>query len=292
MFVVVLSGEFTILCYQSCLQLTNFYQVLNNKLGLNAFTFTTQYLVMKSILFFLLCSASMVSQNFLSGKVVLETPTLEKIYILNFSAKKETVADNQGFFKIAAQPYDTLVVSGVNIKGIQIVLKPTDFSADLFFVKLKSQPYVLDEVVVQNFPRINAVDLGIVSGKTKKYTPAERRLKVASESSVLGNTDGTTGGSIGIDPLFNAISGRTAMLEKIVEVEKKEKLQGRLQQMFSEEFYTKVLRLPLEYIKGFTIYALDDKDIVALLNTKKTKLVENLLKEKVMNYLEIINAKE
>lgn len=234
----------------------------------------------------------MFSQSVLKGKVIVDVTSLDKIYIVNYSNKSETVADSQGYFKILAKPKDTLVISGVTIKGRQFVLKQEDFSDDLFFARVKSQPYVLDEVLVRNYPHINAVDLGIIPRNTKTYTPAERKLKVAKASVLKGNTDGSTGVSIGVDPLLNAISGRIAILEKELEIEQKEKLQQKLEVLFSEEFYTKVLHLPAEYIKGFVIYVLDDKNIAGLLKAKKTKLVENLLKEKVMNYLEIINVQK
>ncbi|MCL9804756.1 hypothetical protein NAT51_04435 [Flavobacterium amniphilum] len=226
----------------------------------------------------------------MKGKIVMEAPSVNKIYIVNYSEKKETIADEQGYFKIMAKPKDTLVVSGVNVQGKQIVLKEKDFSEELFFIKLRLQPYVLDEVIVRNYPHINAVDLGIIPRDTKTYTPAERKLKTASGLAVKGNADGTTGASIGVDPLLNAISGRTALLQKELEVERKEKLQRKLESLFSEKFYTEVLELPLEYVKGFVIYALDDVNVTRLLNAKKTKLVENLLKEKVMNYLQIIDG--
>lgn len=245
---------------------------------------------MRIVLFFLLFASVAFSQNVLKGKVVMDSPTLNRVYIANYSNKNETVADNQGYFKILAKPKDTLVISGINIKGKQIVLKASDFSEDLFFVKLKLMPYVLDEVIVQNYPHINAVDLGIIPKDRKTYTPAERKLKVANGLGLSGNTDGSTGGSFSLDPLFNALSGRTAMLKKELEVEKKEKLQRRLEQLFSEKFYTETLHLPAEYIKGFVIYVLDDENITKLVNVKKTKLVENLLKEKVMRYLEMIHA--
>lgn len=245
---------------------------------------------MRIVLFFLLFASVAFSQNVLKGKVVMDSPTLNRVYIANYSNKNETVANNQGYFKILAKPKDTLVISGINIKGKQIVLKASDFSEDLFFVKLKLMPYVLDEVIVQNYPHINAVDLGIIPKDRKTYTPAERKLKVANGLGLSGNTDGSTGGSFSLDPLFNALSGRTAMLKKELEVEKKEKLQRRLEQLFSEKFYTETLHLPAEYIKGFVIYVLDDENITKLVNVKKTKLVENLLKEKVMRYLEMIHA--
>ncbi len=247
---------------------------------------------MRIVLLFLMVSSLAFSQQVLKGKVVLDVPTRNKIYIVNYSSKNETVANEQGYFKILAQPNDTLIVSGINIKGRQIVLKSKDFSEDLFFVKLKQLPYVLEEVIVQNYPHINAVDLGIIPSATKTYTPAERKLKAASGLALSGNTDGTTGGSFSLDPLFNAFFGRTAMLEKELQVEIKEKLQRKLEQLFTEKFYTETLNLPEQYIKGFVIYVLDDQNLTRLLKAKKSKLVENLLKEKVMQYLQIIDARE
>ena len=70
----------------------------------------------------------------------------------------------------------------------------------------------LDEVKVQK-SNIDAVSLGILTKPGKVYTPAERRLKTATGLYASANAGTMMGGSVGLDPLINWISGRTALLK-------------------------------------------------------------------------------
>ena len=102
---------------------------------------------------------------------------------------------------------------------------------------------------------------GILSSPAKKYTKAERHLKTAGDfkpNLLVGL--GILGGALPIDPIINAISGRTKMLKKEVLVEREESLLATLKELFADEYqcYTKELSIAPDHIKGFQLYAVQD----------------------------------
>jgi hypothetical protein len=145
----------------------------------------------------------------------------------------------------------------------------------------------LDEVVVRQYKNINAVSLGIISANTKHYSPAERKLMAASGTDLKGNTDGSMGASASLDPLFNWMSGRTAMLEKELEVEKKETLLQKIENQFGIDYFTEKLKIPKEFVKGFWYYIVEETRFVSALNAKNKTMATFILAELAVNYLEL-----
>jgi hypothetical protein len=230
---------------------------------------------MKQILFLLftvlLFFQSSFSQTLLKGKVISDASNLGEIYVTNLTTNVKIITDSSGLFSIEAKPSQVLVFSGLKIERKALNLKSIDFSIDLLSVKVYPKATQLEEVVIKNYPQITAASLGIVSKNVKTYTPAERKLMAESSG-------------IGIMQLINTINGRTKELKKNVEVEKKEKLLDKLSTLFEEEFYTKTLKIPSQYIKGFQIFAIDDKRLVASLNKNESKLIPLLLTELSSTY--------
>ncbi|WP_394758118.1 hypothetical protein [Flavobacterium sp.] len=251
---------------------------------------------MKQILFlvfsFLFLSQCVSSQILLKGKVISEASNLEGIHVINLTNEKSALTEKSGFFSILAKPMDTLMFSGMQVKGMQIVLKQSDFSESLFFMRLKQQVNMLDEVYIKNYPEINAVSLGIIPKGTKSYTPAQRRLRTATAPFASIEAGGMAGGSVGLDPLLNWISGRTAMLKKELEVEKKERLQAKIDNLYEEYFFTETLKIPSQYVKGFQMYVSDDERLIASIKSKNKTMTTFLLGELAQKYLLITFPKK
>lgn len=223
----------------------------------------------------LLFSQSVFSQTLLKGKVISDASSLGEIYVTNLSTDVKTMTDNDGLFSIEAKPNQVLVFSGLKIERKVLNLKSIDFSIDFLFVNVYPKATQLEEVVIKNYPEINAVSLGIISKNVKTYRPAERKLMAESSG-------------IGIGQLINAINGRTKELKKNIEVEKKEKLLNKLSTLFEDEFYTKTLKIPFEYIKGFQVFAIDDKKLAVSLNKNETKIIPFLLTELSSKYNDLL----
>jgi hypothetical protein len=231
------------------------------------------------IFFFSLGIQIVVSQKLLTGKVMVDGALIENVNVAN-SANNTSVSTNQeGAFAIPVNIGDALVFSSVNLETKRKVIDAEDLTEAFIVVKMSASIIPLKEVKVNENTGITAENLGIIPQGQKKYSPAERRLHEAT----------TGGGLVPLNPILNAISGRTTMLKKEVVAEKKERLLLRLDGWFEEKFYTNSLKIPQEYIKGFHYFLIEDTDFVRALKAKNKTLTKFLMSKLSLNYKETIS---
>ena len=130
--------------------------------------------------------------------------------------------------------------------------------------------------------------------KMKKLVALAMSLTMAFSLVACGNSDASAnagtmmGGSISADPLLNWFSGRTKMLKKNLAVEKKEMYLKQLENMFTNDFYVSKLKIPLEYVKGFEYYAVENESFVKILKSNNIATTTFLIGELAIKYKEII----
>lgn len=243
------------------------------------------------VLILFLLFQSGYSQILLKGKVISDASNLDEIQVINLVNGESTTTENGGFFSILAKANDILMFSGMQIKGTQVVLKQSDFTENLFFMRLKQQITMLDDVYIKDYPEINAVSLGIIAKGIRTYTPAQRRLRTAEKFKWYSPLLIPLGG-MSVDGLINQISGRTSLLKKELKVENKEKLQVKIDNLYEEAFFTETLKIPAEYIKGFQIYVIDDPRLIASIKAKNRTMTTFLLGELAEKYKQITFPKK
>ena len=206
------------------------------------------------------------------GKVVSDAADIEGIYVFNLKNKQATTTQKGGYFLIEGTIGDTLTLSGFQLKATKIALTQQNYTKELFFVKMEALVSYLDEVKINQYQNINALSLGILQKPAKEYTVAERRLFSAN-----------SGG--GIDGLLNLISGRTKMLKKGIEVEKKEMALEKIDNLFDEKYFVETLKIPKDKIKGFEYYCVEDAKFNSVLRSKNKTMVKFLLIDLARNFL-------
>lgn len=228
---------------------------------------------------------SQVQNNIvINGQISSNASYLEGVYVVNAQTEVMSTTNDLGVFSIAAKPGETLIFSSIQFKENRVLLTAENFSDINFTVKLSMVMHQLQEVVVKNYSGINAVSLGIIPSGQKSYTEAERKLHTATDLDAHVGL----GGSVSMDPLLNALSGRSAMLKKEVAVEKKEFFMKLLERMFTLDHFVDRLKIPLEYVKGFEYYAVENDKFTVILNSKNKTSTEFLLGELAVKYKEII----
>lgn len=213
----------------------------------------------------------------LLGKVISKTRDLEGIYIKNKTSNKVVLSQKGGYFSISAQPHDTLIFSAVHLVGREKVLTYADLNKAMLFVPMEYAENVLAELVIDK--RVTTESLGL--GGARKLTPAERRLHTATSSS---------GGIIPIDAIVNAISGRTKMLEKALEMEKEYLFVEKVLNKFPDEFYTDRLKIPAQYHMAFGYFMIQDPNIITSYQTVDQTQLSLMYTEKATEFLEIVNV--
>lgn len=174
---------------------------------------------------------------------------VEGLHILNRTASKYTISNEDGSFIIPAKALDTLFISGLKYEVQEFVI--TQFIIDLgsFSVLLIEKINELDEVIVGKIltgslqsdlensdakPEIDFYDLGIPGNTNLPLTQNEQKLHDADAGSwgSLG-----LGFSVNFHKLLNRVSGRTKKLRNIVEIDNIEKCITRLRREYEEAIF-------------------------------------------------------
>jgi hypothetical protein len=231
-----------------------------------------------TLFIFLLCQLAFCQtkgEKILHGKIIVESGNVEGVTIVNLVNEKSTASDSNGDFYILAKADDLLVFSSVNLEYFRRIIEENDLKSDILIIKMNPKTTELKEVIVNKHPEINAVSLGISPKGVKHYTPAERKLYTANSTPV--------------DALLNLMSGRTAMLKKELEVEKKEYLLLKIGALFDDDYYIKTLKIPANYIKGFQYYCIEDRKFAEVLKSKNKTMTKFLIVPLAEKYKEIIS---
>jgi hypothetical protein len=208
------------------------------------------------------------------GQIFEQSTSVDAVNIINNATQVTAVSDANGLFSIVVKEGDVLVFSAVNLEGYKKRITAEDMNSGSLQIKMTAKEVELKEVVVNENANITAENLGIIPYGQKKYTAAERKVYTATSTSV--------------DKLLNKISGRTAMLKKEINVEKKEMLFRKMEYLFDENYYTDRLRIPVADIKGFQLYCVDDAEFAVSLDTKNKTMSMFLLTDLARKYLIIL----
>lgn len=214
----------------------------------------------------------------IEGKVAADFSNLEGIYVVNTFSEKSTTTNSEGHFSIEAKAGETLLLSAMNFKEVKIVLSESDFSKKWLVVSMQPIVNELKEVIVGS-SSISAESLGIIPYGQKKYTPAERKIFTATSG-------------FGIDPILNLISGRTNMLKKELEIEKKEGYLIQLENLFQPDFYIHSMHIPQLHVKGFLYFLVENPKFISILKTKNRTAIEFSMSELAVQFNEMIAFKK
>lgn len=226
--------------------------------------------------------AQVLPRQEMSGLVVLRDVPLEKVNVRNDDSGYTTSTAADGTFKIKVRVDEALVFTAVNLETRRVKITEEILKAGFVKAVMSETTVPLPEVTVNDNKGITAENLGIIPRGQRKYTQAQRRLREAT----------TGGGIVPLNPILNAMSGRTRMLKKEIQVEQKERLLLQLDGWFEDEYYIQTLKIPEDYISGFDFYIINDPDFVRALRAKNKTLTKFLALGLARNYLQDIEAEQ
>ena len=213
-------------------------------------------------------------EKILHGKIIVESHIMAGVTIINLVNEKSTVSDSNGEFFILVKAEDLLVFTAANLEYHRRLIEEEDLKPDIIIIKMTAKITELAEVIIKKYPEINAVALGISPKGIIQRTRAEKRLDAAN--------------SMPIAALINLMSGRTEQLKKEIEVEKKELFLVKLEGLYDDEYYIKRLKIPVDYIKGFKHYIVENEKFTTVFKSKNKKMTEFLMVDLAVAYNEMI----
>lgn len=241
---------------------------------------------------FLVCAtggAQTFSPKKLEGRVFGMDGDVAATHVLNTTTKKATITDSNGSFSIPVNLNDTLVFSAVQFKKKVLVITHAILESKTVFVPLEESLTELDEVVVRPYslsgdlgldaksisiePVVTASTLGLPNAYVSVPTQAERQLFEATSG----------GGLVPLNPIINAITGRTKMLRKQVAREEKQARTDRVRGFYADSLYVRDLKIPLAKIDDFMYFCEMDADFQALVDIHdRLKIWEHMRKKSVV----------
>lgn len=218
-------------------------------------------------------SAQTFDPKMLEGRVYSSDGDVAATHVLNTTTKKASITDVDGRFSIAVHLNDTLVFSAVQYKRKTLVVSADIMESKFISVTLEDTNIVLNEVVVTPYnltgelgrdmerldvaPAVTAAGLGLPNAYVKIPTQAERRLFEATSGS----------GLIPLNPIINAITGRTKKLKELVAVEKQYARTERVKQFYPDSLWVKELGIPENKIDDFLYFCEVDSAFTTVVDT-------------------------
>ncbi len=230
---------------------------------------------------------SHAQQRQLHARVDAGQESVSGLNVVNLVTESITSTADDGTFSIMASAGDLLVITAVHLEVYRHLVEASDFNATVH-IEMIPKVTTLDEAIVNKYSHINAESLGIIPKGQRKYTPAERRLQTAGDFKPI-HLINILGGSLPVDPIINAITGRTAMLKKELEVETKERLLAHMEVM-NQEYFTETLGIPADYVDAFRYYAVEDQILREAVKANNRTAAEFRLAELATNYKNILTS--
>ena len=224
---------------------------------------------------FLLFYSSLLLGQKIQGRLQHNRLDVANIHILNTSSKKATISDSHGYFEITAQLYDTLEISSVQFKRKMIPISLSVLESTFLQVEMEEKVIELDEVVLRPFDLsgelFNDIDdmyVGeIITESTLDLPNANIRIRTKNERLLYtARTWDFKGTSFKLDPIINALSGRTVMLKKRVARDKRESKYNEVYAQIPDSLVINGLSIPKDKLYQFYFYCEADKAFDSIVN--------------------------
>jgi hypothetical protein len=226
------------------------------------------------IILLLSLTVSAQTRQALRGKVVSGGVPVTGIFVINKTTGVEIKTDANGIFSLDARNGDRLVAYSNTTEVREFAVTALALATNPYIMEVESKATELKEVVITD---VNSEKLGLVPKGQKQYTPAERKLNTASSAKM---------NPMGLDPLINAISGRTKMLERALDTEHKEILAQKINDLFTNDDL-KAFGLPEETARGFIFYIVEDARVADAIKGNNPSLLKLILMELSQTYLKL-----
>lgn len=237
------------------------------------------------LLLLLLCFSAAAQQRVpVNGKVSYQGTGLENGHVQNISSMQFSISTRAGNFRISLAAGDTLIFSHVSMKDLIRVVEQQEITSEEILVEMQENDTELREVVIEDQQKIDALSLGIITERKERPTMNERRLQTAGDFKWY-HLLGILGGSVQIDPILNAINGRTKQLKKNINAEQRmEKI--RILEHGYMEYMKENFGAPEGEIQQFLDYLVDQESLTPVLNSGNEDQMRFFLLDQWFRYRE------
>lgn len=232
------------------------------------------------------------SERELSGRVIANEKNVANVHVMNTSLSKATITNEAGQFRISVRVGDTLLFSAIQFRRKSFTITQEIYDARIIAVPLEEFVNELDEVVLRPYDLsgdlnkdmqqidtrgvVSATILGLPNPYHKPPTQAERKLFEATSG----------GGLIPLNPILNAITGRTKYLKKVLRAQSIYARTERVREFYADSLFVQDLRIPSARIDDFMYYCEVDPGFSGVVDSNDRLQIWEFLKDKSGSYRE------
>ena len=229
------------------------------------------YLIL--LLFSTIKISAQEARKAISGKVQFNSIGIENVHIVNQTARRGTVSNKNGGFKITVKENDTLKFSDIQFKTKKIIISKNLIQKGELKITLSIRNNELTEVVIVKRKNM-AKELGLPNAGKEPLKPIERKLNYI-------NKGGT------IDKLYAWITGDKKKLEILkkrmdedeIALDNKVNVQ-LIKNHFKKDFFIYTLKVPAKNIDGLIYYCLPEGIVYLFENKRYMEVVDIFIKKK------------
>jgi len=219
------------------------------------------------------------------------------VILVNVSLKLGTITDGDGIFRIPVRVGDTLHISAIPFISKEVIINETIWRSGKISLYMEPKITELDEVVISTIDLTGDLLKDISSVKIEKIYVDPRDLGLPLNTRPVMTTEerryyAAKGGAGALGSLINAISGRTKMLKKHLEVSRLVAKINVNRFRFSDTLYMKELKIPEEHIEDFVYYVFEDQEVVRNIENEDIFKILEMFKQKAPEYIELKKAED
>lgn len=225
----------------------------------------------------------------LKGKVSSSKNDVSNVLIVNLNSNKSTITDSLGIFSIEVKLKDSVRFTAVQYLPKEIVISESHMNSSLITIQLIDNIIDLNEVTVTPYnltgeidrdidrlhiePTVTSYSLGLQNADVTKMTQSERllqeadrgkyvSLQIMDEYGKLNEILSYVGLSVKVNThkIMNKVSGRTRLLEEMVERDENMNLEKEIIYKFSKRTIAEHFNIPESNVNGFITYCLSQPD--------------------------------
>ncbi|WP_343487732.1 carboxypeptidase-like regulatory domain-containing protein [Allomuricauda sp. d1] len=255
-----------------------------------------------ALLFFFFCGLCLSSVVYaqeskqLKGKVIAPNKDVTGVVVRNINTQNAVITDFEGNFSINVQRNDTLIFLAVQFKNKVLPITSSVYNTAFVNVPLEEFVNELDEVEVRPFnlsgkldedvktlqleKDVSAEALGLPNAGARIPTQSERKLQEASKGMYSLSRPLT----VSLNPIINAITGRTKMLKNRVKIDATYAQTQEVQVSFDHRFFKEVLKIPDEKVDDFMYFCEVDSTFQEIVDTGDQLKMWEFLRFKSVDY--------
>lgn len=231
----------------------------------------------------------------INGVLISLSGEVSGIHIINKTSQLATISNANGYFSIRSKLNDTLVIRGVGYQTKQLIIDSENYNKFSLAVDLEAEVVSLNEVVVMPYnlsgdllvdmeairaeDQVSEFTLGLPNADA---TPMRKSQRILNEAT-------TGGGILPVNPILNAITGRTKKLKKIVAVDLKNQRTLQVRYYYPDSLFVNHLKIDQEKILDFMFYCETDPEFNYYAQLKDKFKIWELLREKSVQYRDLNN---